>query len=124
MTDKSEFKVEFKLPEPLKHIVKDMSTNLCVPENVVFGTLKEGMNGAHIGIPNGAVYDHLQDWLDLIKKQNKDKDKEVWSELPCFPGYRFKNLVMVNHPYKNDEKDFSHVIHFTYDEKIIYKETT
>jgi len=61
----------------------------------------------------------LYDWCKLVEKI-KDK-KDIWTEFVALPGYKFKNLKIIESPFKVVEDECQLNITFRYDdfEKIL-----
>ena len=38
----------------------------------------------------------IKDWIKISEKSNDVVKKDVWSSIPQFPNYRFKNLVILD----------------------------
>lgn len=72
--------------------------------------IKVGDNTYEFILPKGLgespINKVLNDWLKLAEesknKKNKKK-KDIWSELPMLPGYKFKNLRLVNSPIETTD---------------------
>ena len=56
----------------------------------------------------------LNDWCKLIEKQKEEKN--IWYEFPQLPGYKFKNLEVIESPIEVAEDKYQVSITFKYDD--------
>ena len=56
------------------------------------------------GLEESPVNKALNDWLKLVEESKcKKKKKDIWSEHPMLPGYKFKNLRLINSPIESTD---------------------
>ena len=62
-----------------------------------------------------ATMSYINDWAERIKKAEAEPE-DVWTVIPAFPNYRFKNLQLVHEPMMETEEEVQLTITLKYDE--------